>query len=457
MSLWKIAWRSIQQRSLASTLTAVSMALGVALVVTVLVVHGVLEEAFTRGAQGYHLVVGKKGSQLQLVLNTVYHLQESMEPLPYSFYKEFIDTGPHHGKYAGYVQLAIPYCLGDNYQGFRVVGTVPELFDKLEYSGGQHYRIQPGGRNIKPENFFEAVVGAEAARKTGLKVGEEFQPTHGLGTEGEGHKHDAFTVVGILEPTGTANDRALFINIEGFYLLDNHAKPVENAPALPAAKSQLIHAHSGHGHDHAHEPLPEEQREVTAILVLAKNDIFAQQLQRKINEGLEAQAASPIKVIQEFFAKMVSDVSFVLLALTVLIMVEAGVGIMVSIYNSMSDRRREIAVMRALGAGRRTVLTVVLLESILLSVGGGLLGFVLGHGLVAAVSPWAVAKTGVSLGFLQFAWYDVTMGYGGGTPIMIPYELVLIPCLVALASLVGFLPAMSAYRTDVAKALTASP
>ena len=569
MSLWKIAWRSIQQRSLASTLTAVSMALGVALVVTVLVIHGVVEESFTRGAQGYHLVVGKKGSQLQLVLNTVYHLQESMQPLPYSFYKEFISTGSHQGKYAGYVEVAIPYCLGDNYQGFRVVGTVPELFDKLEYSGGQNYRFQPGGRNIKPENFFEAVVGAEAARKTGLKVGGQFQPTHGLGTEGEGHKHDAFTVVGILEPTGTANDRALFINIEGFYLLDNHAKPLEETPAPPAAKVLPVHAddekdhphtadddhkaaahnhaddgkdkpkdladdqgnplrhavdkdhphehaddhkaadghdgdakkpgaapsdaaqhdphehdaakpdadhdhadddhadhdhadhdHADHDHpdhDHAHhEPLPEEQREVTAILVLAKNDILAVQLQQKINKGLEAQAASPIRVVQEFFAQMVSSISFVLLALTVLILVEAGVGIMVSIYNSMSDRRREIAVMRALGAGRRTVLSVVLLESILLSVGGGVLGFVLGHGLVAAVSPWVVAKTGVSLGFLQFAWCDITLGCGA-VRIMVPDELVLIPCLIVLASLVGFLPAMSAYRTDVAKALTANP
>ncbi len=564
MSLWKIAWRSIQQRALASTLTAVSMALGVALVVTVLVIHGVIEESFTRGAQGYHLVVGKKGSPLQLVLNTVYHLQESMEPLPYSFYKEFITTDSHKGKYAPYVQLAIPYCLGDNYQGYRVVGTVPDLFDKLEYSGGQKYRFQPGGRNIDPDHFFEAIVGAEAARKTNppLKVGDTFQPTHGLGKEGEGHKHDAFTVVGILEPTGTANDRALFINIEGFYLLDNHAKPVEEAASLEAERKSLEHevddkdhlhdrdaengsphkdlpttdaphkdaAHSNadehkdapgdHGdkkanplrsagekdhppehadhdpkaadpeptehhddpktethedhppaksvqgdhnhadHDHAghdhHEPLPESQREVTSILVLAKNDIFAQQLQRKINEGLEAQAASPIRVVQDFFAQMVSNISFVLLALTVLIMVEAGVGIMVSIYNSMSDRRREIAVMRALGAGRRTVLSVVLLESILLSLGGGVLGFVLGHGLVAAVSPVVVAKTGVSLGFLQFAWYRLTL-FGGALPLTIPYELVLIPCLVVLASLVGFLPAMYAYRTDVAKALTASP
>ena len=238
MSLWKIAWRSIQQRALASSLTSLSMALGVALVVAVLVAQGVIFDSFKRGAEGYHLVVGKKGSQLQLVLNTVYHLQDPIENLPYSFYKEFITTADHKGKFAPYVQTAIPYCLGDNYEGFRVVGTVPELFEKLEYAGGKKYEFQPGGRNFEQEHFFEAVIGTSVAKKTGLKVGDEFQPTHGLSNEGDGHKHDAFKIVGILKPTGTANDRALFINMEGFYLLDKHAKPVEEG---------------GPGHDDHHD------------------------------------------------------------------------------------------------------------------------------------------------------------------------------------------------------------
>ncbi|MES1213236.1 MAG: ABC transporter permease, partial [Singulisphaera sp.] len=246
MSLWKIAWRSIQQRALASSLTALSMALGVSLVVAVLVAQGVISDSFTRGAGGYHLVVGKKGSQLQLVLNTVYHLQDPIENLPYTFYKEFITTADHKGKFAPFVQVAIPYCLGDNYEGFRVVGTVPELFEKLEYAGGKKYEFQPGGRNFEQEHFFEAVIGASVAKKTGLKVGDEFQPTHGLSGEGDGHKHDAFHVVGILKPTGTANDRALFINMEGFYLLDKHAKPVEEGAT----------AHADHDAAHAHEDEP---------------------------------------------------------------------------------------------------------------------------------------------------------------------------------------------------------
>lgn len=495
MSLLKIAWRNIEQRALASTLTGFSMALGVALVVAVLVAQGVIADSFTRGAGGYHLVVGKKGSQLQLVLNTVYHLQDPIENLPYSFYKEFVTTGDHAGRFAPYVKVAIPYCLGDNFQGFRVVGTVPELFGKLEYAGGKKYEFEAGGRNFEHDHFFEAVIGSSVAKKTGLKLGDEFQPTHGL-KEGDGHKHDAFKVVGILKPTGTANDRALFINIEGFYLLDKHAKPVEEVQAaaahdehhehegehheagsaehhdadhhdadhdvpqekaaapVPAQEHAETHAHEGEthehggqhhydaeGHDHHHEPLPEEQREVTAILVLASNDFSAESLRTTINEGETAQAASPIRVISDFFKTMVSGVSIALLSLTVLIIVVAGVGIMVSIYNSMNDRRRDIAVMRALGAGRGTVLSVILLESILLSLGGGLAGFLLGHALVGILGPVVEAFSGVTLGFLQF----------------VPYELVLIPGLIVLASLMGYLPAMSAYRTDVAKALSASP
>ena len=127
--------------------------------------------------------------------------------------------------------------------------------------------------------------------------------------------------------------------------------------------------------------------------------------------------------------------------MAVLIVVVAGLGIMVSIYNSMSERRHEIAVMRALGASRLTVMLVILTESILLSLGGGALGLVLGHGLIGLLAPVIVEQTGVAVGLLQFR----------------PIELILIPGLIVLASLVGYLPAMTAYRTDVARSLTATP
>lgn len=463
MSLIAIAWRSLTQRALASALTGFSMALGIALVVAVLVTYHVIADAFQRSAGiGYDVIVGAKGGKLQLVLNTVYHLSTPVENIPYSVLHDLTE-----GRYKPYVTRAIPYCLGDNYEGHRVVATIPALFNDTQYTPGRKYAFR-AGRNFETEGYFEGVLGALAAAQTGLKVGDTFRPTHGVNDDEQGHEHDAFKVVGILEPTGTANDRAIFINIEGFYLLENHAKPVEAAnptgpgaapdphaePGKAPSASDKAHDHPGaeahhpeedhdhdHDHDHAHEPLPENQRELTAILVRTSSPAASIQLPNLINEGTAAQAVLPVREIRGLFDAIVSPIQAVLLVLTGLIVVVSGVGILVSIYNSMSERRREIAVMRALGARRSTVRTIVLLESLLLSLTGGLAGWILGRTLIAALSPAIAARTGVLIGF----------------PPLLPAELALVPALIVLSALAGYLPAMTAYRTDVAKALASAP
>ncbi len=512
MSLWKIAWRSIQQRSLASILTGLSMALGVMLVVAVLVIHGVIDKSFLNSSGlGYNIVVGAKGGRLELVLNSVYYLAPPVENIPYTYYQEFTE-----GKFKTYVEKAIPICLGDVYQDYRVVGTTPDFLNELDY-GGKKYEFAQG-RNFEPDEYFCGVIGATAARETGLKKGDKFHPAHGVGPDA--HQHDPFTIVGVLKPTGTPNDRALFINMEGFYLIPEHAKPTDDDAPAPAAHKHdghdvmqnddadhkehgehkhekadekhadhhedvdakaaahaddhkdhaheehdkgdhdhehAEHAHEhgehdhAHGHDHDHEhghdPLPLEQREVTAVLVLTKSvagappELLAPALLKQINKDSVAQAVLPIREMTSLFATFVDPLRLVLLGLTVTIIIVSGIGILVSIYNSMSERRHEIAVIRALGAGRQTVMFIVLLESILLSLLGGLAGWVVGHALIAALSPWIAVQTGVSVGFTQF----------------VGYELIIIPGLIALASLVGYLPAVAAYRTDVAKALSSTP
>ena len=507
MSLWKIAWRFVQQRALASCLTAVSMAIGVTLVVTVLVVYSVVDHFFRHSAQGYDMIVGAtKGGRLQLVLNTVYHLSQPVENLPYSYYQEFLRDEHHRGRFSSSVDVAVPLCLGDSYEQFRVVGTTPAMFEVWEPY--QKYEFSHG-RNFKQENFFEGVIGSVVAHSTGLKEGDTFQPTHGIENESGGHKHDAFTIVGVLKPTGTPNDRAIFINMEGFYLLRGHAKEDVGgaeadgregdratrrhgeratgrqsvAPGLvpggsdadgdhhgdhdadhdrdgdhdhdadhdhgPATRAGATgaHGHDDHDHDHdadhhhSHTPLPEAQREVTAILLRTTGPIVAMELRRAINKGQEAQAVLPGVEINQLLESIVGNIRLLLLALAVLTVIVAGIGIMVSIYNSMSDRRRDIAVMRALGARRATVLNIILLESMLLSLGGGLVGWLLGHTLIAAASPWVLAHTGFAMGVVNFTWQ----------------EMALLPALVVLATLVGYLPALDGYRTDVAKALTAAP
>ncbi len=465
MSLWTIAWRSIQQRALASTLTCLSMALGVMLVVTTLVALSVIDNYFKRNVElNYNLIVGPKGDRLQLVLNTVYHLSVPVANLPYTVYQDFLPADHPHarkengqpvaGRYAGSVQHCIPYCLGDSYEGYRVVGTTSELLD-LPYSQDRNFEFAEG-RNFRDRRFFEGVIGAEVARRTGLRIGDKFEPTHGV-TEGADHHHDdQFTVVGILKPTGTANDRVLFVNMEGFYLLEGHAKPGEDGHAHAHAHS---HDHS-HGHAHAPEPLPDSQREVTALLVRTSGP-FGGALARRINEGLEAQAVAPIGVITRLMNNFVSPLQWLLLALSLMIVLVSGVSILVSIYNSMNDRKRDIAVMRALGAQRGTVMRIVLLESILLSVMAGVVGWLAGHGLVLLLNPLIETWSGVRVGVFEFVslgpLVQQATGASAGVLHWVPVELVLIPGLIVLAALVGYLPALNAYRTDVGQALSERP
>ena len=209
MSLWKVAWRSIQQRALVSLLTVLSMGLGVALVVAVLVVYSVVYQSFRRGGEGYDLIVGAKGGKEQLVLNTVFYLSQPIGNIPYSFYEELTE-----GKFAADVEAAIPVCMGHTYQGFRVMGTVPEMFTELKYQGNKSYEFA-AGENFKAENHFDAVVGATAAAKAGLQVGDKFQAVHGSGEGGVVHK-ESFRVAGVLAPTSTPMDRAIYVNMEGF-------------------------------------------------------------------------------------------------------------------------------------------------------------------------------------------------------------------------------------------------
>ncbi|TWT90815.1 ABC transporter permease YtrF precursor [Pseudobythopirellula maris] len=456
MSFWKIAWRNMQQRGLASSLTALSMALGVAAMVGVIVIHSVTVRQFQQSAHGYNLIVGGKGGALQLVLSTVYHLGQPLYPISYDYYRKFVD-----GEFASVTDVAIPYCLGDSFDPsngederglmYRVVATTPDLFNKLNYGierDGTFKRYEfSEGRNFLVQNAYEAVVGSVVAAQADLHEGDTIQPTHGV--SGDGEVHIGFKVVGVLEPTGTANDRAVFVNLEGFFQIDDHAlgEPAEGVASEPLPETSRIDEPRGalppaklfDNQGAEIEPLPMSQREVTSILVATSNAFGSMALSSRINKDGDtvAQAVAPIGVIESLLNAIVKPVQIVLLVMTVLIVVVASISILVSIYNSMSERSHDIAVMRALGASRSAVMLVVLSESVLLSLTGGLLGIVLGHAMVGLAAPYVEAQTGVRLNALAFD----------------PWEAAVIPALVALAALVGLLPAISAYRTDVAKAL----
>jgi putative ABC transport system permease protein len=452
MSLFGIAWRTIRQRLLTSGLTALSLALGVALVVATLVIGHVVTQAFHSGSGlGYNMIVGAKGSPLQLVLNSVYLVSKPIENIPWAFYEEFLPAEARAdgvaGGFAGSVRTAVPICMGDYFRGFRVVGTNAAYFDRLTYGGGTAAgmprwlaRLIGGstapspprsfafdtGRNFRDDEFFGGVLGSDVAAKLGLKVGDPFSPTHGAD---DGLVHDPFTVTGILARTDTPVDRGVYVNMEGFYLQEGHAKPVPGATAKPAATG-------------APAPLPREQREVTALLVETVSlpglpaELTAMALKQQINEGRDGQAAEPIREISVLLGLFVRPLELLLLLVTTLVVIVSAIGILVSMVGSSLERSRDVAVMRALGARRSQVLATVLIEAVILALGGGLVGWGLGHGIVAAIGPMITTNAGVSASLLSAA------------PAA---ELLLVPFLIGLAILAALLPALAAYRTDVAK------
>ena len=448
MTLLGIAWRNIRQRLLTSLLTALSLALGVALVVATLVTGGIVKQAFESGSGlGYNMIVGAKGSPLQLVLNSVYLISKPIENISWDFYQQFLPAAERpdgvDGTFAASTKTAVPICMGDYYRGFRVIGTNTAYFDRLTIGDGRPFAFS-AGRNFRNDEFFGGVLGATVAAKLGLKPGDPFAPTHGAD---DGKVHDPFMVTGVLARTDTPVDRGVFVNMEGFYLQDGHAKPVDGEEANGQRKAESGEDADGsreHGNQ-AHVPLPFAQREVTALLLDTASlpglppELMAMGLRTAINEGRDGQAALPIAEIRMLLDLFVRPLELLLLLVTTLVVIVSAIGILVSMVGSSLERSRDVAIMRALGARRSHVLVVVLIEAVLLAVGGGLAGWVLGHLLVGAIAPLITTNAGVSASIFSAA---------PGA------ELLLVPFLVVLAILAALLPALAAYRTDVAKWLS---
>lgn len=450
MNLVTIAYKNMKQRSVPSMLTSLSVALGVALMVAVLVLNNVVTKMFQETGSGYDLVVGPKGSEMQLVLSSIYRIDRPIENLPWRYYLDW--------KQDPRVEEAIPINLGDTTEvgNFPIVGTTPQYF-LVDYAPDKKFRVGKDENALR--GTWDAVIGSEVARKNGWKKGSKFKMVH---AGQDDHVHDEeFTVQGVLAPTGTPNDRTAFVHIDGFFMMSDHSKPVREAIRKEAeffgeSEAEVIERHKDdideilahenesaeeHAH-HDHGPTPDIQKEVTSILLVMKGDDLQRAnrtmiIYNELKGGNQAQGANPIQVMARLITNLVGNIRLAFLYLTGLIIVVSGIGIFVSIYNSMSDRRREIAVMRALGARRTTVFSLILLESVLLCLIGGIGGLLLGHGIVFVAAPIIEQRSGLLIDSFAFT----------------PVELIVIPILVVMASLIGFLPGLTAYRSDVAEGL----
>lgn len=408
-----IVRRSLRQHALSTAVTALSLALASGLVMAVFQIEHQARLAFTGGASGFDAILGARGSPLQLVLNTVYHLESSPGNVPWSMYEELRDD-PR-------VELAVPYVLGDSYRGFRVVGTTEELFTELEVRRNRKLALREPGRVFDP-TLREAVIGSYVAQRTGLRVGAHFEPSHGLSGDGEEHDEE-YVVVGVLEPTNGPIDRVIWIPIDGMFHMEGHVFFGTGEEFVPDPDV----------------PIPDEHKEVSAVMLKLKGGFgvgstLAQELNR---EDGRATLAYPIA---QYMAQLFDKLGWMTRVLTLvayLVVAVAAGSVLASIYNTMNERRREFAILRALGARRSTVFSVIVLESAAIAFLGALLGLVVYAGIFYGAAALIRSQTGVVLDL--FALHPAL----GWTPLGI----------VVLGALTGVLPALKAYRTDVAEHL----
>ena len=397
MTLPLIVYRSLRQHALSTLITAGSIALACGLLMTVWVVKTQAQAAFVSTSTAFDAVLGARGSKLQLVLNGIFHLEASPGNLAASDY-ELIRKHPA-------VKTAIPIAVGDNLRGYRIVGTVPQLLTNVEYVPGKKYAVAPGGK-VFGEAAREAVVGSFAAERLGLKVGSTFQPFHGLTFDEKALHEEVFTVTGILTPTNTPADKVIWVPIKGVQTMS--------------------------GHD------PKAATDVSAVLIQLRAASAGVMLDLMINkQGNRMTLAYPVGAIMADFFGKISWFDRVLALVAYLVALVAAGSVLASIYNSMSARQRDLAILRALGARRRTIFGAVVAEAAGIGALGAAVGFAIYFGLLTLVAGVIRAQTGVVL--------DVTESHA---------VLWICPlAMTALCALGGAVPALKAYRTPVAETL----
>jgi len=408
--LFLLVRRSLRQHALSTTITVLAIALASGLVMSVFIIKDQAYSAFTGGAIGYDAVLGARGSQLQLVLNTIFHLETSPGNLPWEMY-ETVANDPR-------VELAIPYAVGDNYRGFRIVGTTEDIFSKFEYQRGKNFQVQAGGRFFDHKRR-EAVIGSFVAQRTRLTLGARFNAYHGLAFD-ENKQHDEqYVVAGILQPTNTPSDRVIWIPLEGIFRMGGHVL-------------------RGSGNEYQAQPgeaIPEEHQEVSAVMLKFKSPQEGFALDQTINkQGKVATLAWPIgRVMAEWFDKLGWMVRVLELVAYLVALVAAG-SILASIYNTINERRREFAILRALGAQRQIIFSALILEAATIAALGSICGYFVYAAIQTVAAKIMRTQTGVVLEVFAFnpAFVFVPIG------------------MILLGALAGWLPASKAYRTDVA-------
>jgi putative ABC transport system permease protein len=415
MNLLKIAWSNLRVRPLNTFLSVILLAFGVGIISLLLLVEKQLSEQFNRNIKDIDMVLGYKGSPMQLILANVYHMDAPTGNIRVSDAQRIIRNPT--------VKKAIPLAYGDNYMKFRIVGTT------FDYP--RHYGIELAeGHSF--EQPFQVVLGHRVAQETGLRPGDTFTSTHGLDQEQneEGdHSHDApFRVVGIYLPSGTAIDNLILTPVESVWLVHQHGHEEEGHD----------HAHD-HDHDHDHHALPEidpMEQEMTAYLII-KRMPTAQMILPNLVRDTDMQLAIPAievnRLSQDFGLGMDT-----LRAIAILIMVLSFISVFVSLFNSLKERKYELALMRTMGGSAIRLFSLILLEGALLSLIGYICGLVLSR-----FGLWWLSDQ-----------LSESFHYSLELQTIHPGEWTLLLVTLGVGVVASFLPAVRTFRMDISKTLS---
>lgn len=444
MKLAYLAFKNMVSKPLNLLLSLMLLVLSVSLVTFVLQLSQQLGGQLNKNIAPFDMVVGAKGSPLQLVLSSVLHIDV---PTGNIKLKE-VETLRKHP----FVQTAIPVSYGDNYNGFRILGTVPAYLDQYnaELAEGKLY-----------EKSFEVVAGNIVAQRLGLKLGDNFTSSHGLAASGgEGHDEHPFIVKGILEQTGTVIDQLLITNLESVWEAHEHEEVHDDKTSEEHDNGEEDYRHDDdtseehdHGeedhhhddeaseeHDHEeedHHDHNDEEKEITSLLVKFKSPLGMVQLPRFINENTAMQAALPGFEVQRL-TRLLGAGAKTINGIALAILLVSGLSIFISLLKTIRERKQELALLRTYGLRTRQLLGLALLEGIFLGLIGFVLGWLFGRMGLLAVSQYIQASYGYALQILGHQTFD----------------FILLGLILVLAIIATLLASLSIFKLNVAKTLS---
>ena len=396
MNIAALAWSYLRSRPLGTLLNVLLLALGVGTIGFVVIVNDQIGDSINRDARGIDLVVGAKGSPMQLILAGIFQLDAPTGNIPLKA-AQALAKDP-------LIRRVIPLSLGDSFRGFRIVGSTP---DYLDLYGGA---FASGG--IWTDKM-QAVLGATTASRTGLATGDRFVGSHGLAEGGPMHGDSAYTVVGVLKPTGSVLDRVVLVNPESVWF-------VHEGPLTDPEERRVV----------------EDERQVTVLLVQYATPLAAVSLPRRINTETNMQAASPANESARLF-RMIGVGADVIRAFGIVVLVTAALSLFIALYHALNERAYDIAVLRTLGARPSSIALMLLLEALMLAVLGGVIGLLLAHGLAAILARWMAEQQSLRIDAWAVSARELWL---------------LVPALTA-ALLAALLPSWRAARSNISATL----